>query len=493
MKKKWIVTILAMCLSCLTIGALSACTGEQGPQGEKGEQGIPGIQGEAGKDGITPTIEVSDDGYWVINGEKTEHKAVGQDGADGQDGTTPEIWISTDGYWVINGEKTQYEAVGHDGADGQDGKGIISVAYDDAGNLVITYTDYSVSTIVFPEKIEHKHSYGEWIRYSEDRTNCEKVFFYRICKECNSVDWKMGSGADHVWSKTYAFNSTYHWFACENCNSTTGYQEHTLDADGNCTICNQFIGGVHYELSADGAYAKVVDYDGIGDNVNIAEEYQGVPVTTIGDSAFLGDQNIGYVFLPETIVTIEDFAFSDSSLMCIELSESVKTIGEGVFWGCYNLSKFEISKNIETIGAYAFADCKNIHLTVDDGNQYFKVVENDLYSKDGSVLYFYNDCDGLRTSFTIPDTVKTIATSAFYNCVNLRDLTISSSVVEIQTYAFTFYSTSRLNEIIFEEPSGWICTPIEEGGKTYELDASYVKNSGRTALRNHVAYNWKRT
>ena len=29
-----------------------------------------------GKDGVTPTIEISEDGYWVINGEKTDVSAV---------------------------------------------------------------------------------------------------------------------------------------------------------------------------------------------------------------------------------------------------------------------------------------------------------------------------------------------------------------------------------------------------------------------------------
>lgn len=34
----------------------------------------------------TPTIEISDDGYWIINGEKTDVKAEGVDGKDGVDG-----------------------------------------------------------------------------------------------------------------------------------------------------------------------------------------------------------------------------------------------------------------------------------------------------------------------------------------------------------------------------------------------------------------------
>ena len=30
-----------------------------------------------------PTVEISEDGYWVINGVKTAHKAIGEDGKDG--------------------------------------------------------------------------------------------------------------------------------------------------------------------------------------------------------------------------------------------------------------------------------------------------------------------------------------------------------------------------------------------------------------------------
>ncbi len=66
-------------------------TGAQGAQGEKGDKGDPGekgdkgdtgaqgAQGEKGDDGDTPTIEISDDGYWVINGVKTDTKAQGED------------------------------------------------------------------------------------------------------------------------------------------------------------------------------------------------------------------------------------------------------------------------------------------------------------------------------------------------------------------------------------------------------------------------------
>lgn len=74
--------------------------------------------GEKGDDGYTPTIEISSDGYWIINGNKTEHKAIGE---KGNDGYTPTIEISNDGYWIINGNKTEHKAIGEKGETGKDG------------------------------------------------------------------------------------------------------------------------------------------------------------------------------------------------------------------------------------------------------------------------------------------------------------------------------------------------------------------------------------
>ncbi len=50
----------------------------------------------SGIDGQTPTIEVSADGYWVINGTKTSHKALGE---------TVIPTIGEDGYWYVGDEK----------------------------------------------------------------------------------------------------------------------------------------------------------------------------------------------------------------------------------------------------------------------------------------------------------------------------------------------------------------------------------------------------
>ena len=493
MKKKWIVIILAMSLTFVMLGALSACAGEQGPQGEKGEQGIQGIQGEAGKDGITPTIEISEDGYWVINGIKSEYKAVGQDGTDGNDGITPAITISTDGYWVINGIKSEYKAVGKDGIngnDGNDGRGIASVEYDKDGNLVITYTDNTSDTVVLLEREEHVHTYGEWIRYSEEKTSCEKVFYYQVCETCNAVEWRIGSKEDHVWAETYEYSATHHYISCEKCGErVSDFERHTLDDKGNCTVCKHFIGGLHYELSADEKSAIVTGYDGISQLVIIPEEYQGVPVTAIGKDAFVANSTIYSVYLPDTIIEIQEYAFCNSSLEIIELSENLKTIGRFAFSECVDLGALEIPKTVESIGEFAFSGTENLHLIVDNDNQFFKVIGNDLYSKDGSVMYWYNDCDKTRTSFVIPNTVKTIKESAFSSCRWLKQLTISRSVEKIE--AFTFYTLPDLpSKVIFFFFSGWTCTRPK--GDIYQPTTEELEQSGAKVLFEYDTYLWER-
>ena len=47
---------------------------------------LKGDTGAAGADGVTPTVEINEDGYWVVNGEVTNVKAVGVDGEDGAPG-----------------------------------------------------------------------------------------------------------------------------------------------------------------------------------------------------------------------------------------------------------------------------------------------------------------------------------------------------------------------------------------------------------------------
>lgn len=92
MKKKVLLSVLLLA-SCLSLGScrivgIKGDTGPTGPSGAQGEKGEDGENGKDGKDGKSPTITISDDGYWVINGVKSNVKATGEEGQKGQDGVS---------------------------------------------------------------------------------------------------------------------------------------------------------------------------------------------------------------------------------------------------------------------------------------------------------------------------------------------------------------------------------------------------------------------
>lgn len=75
MKKKVLLSVLLLA-SCLSLGSCRVI----GLKGDTGPSGAQGEKGDDGKDGESPTITISDDGYWVINGVKSNVKAAGEDG-----------------------------------------------------------------------------------------------------------------------------------------------------------------------------------------------------------------------------------------------------------------------------------------------------------------------------------------------------------------------------------------------------------------------------
>lgn len=101
---------------------------------------------------------------------------------------------------------------------------------------------------------------------------------------------------------------------------------------------------IYYEQSD--SIATITGYEGRGSNLTVPSQIVGddgktVVFTAVGKKAFLGCKGLKTVVLPESIMTIEDWAFSK----CIHLSQIVIpsfldndfTLGRRVFEGCNNL------------------------------------------------------------------------------------------------------------------------------------------------------------
>ena len=120
-------------------------------------------------------------------------------------------------------------------------------------------------------------------------------------------------------------------------------------------------------------------------------------VVQIGANAFRGLYGITKITLPERLTTISSFAFTGArSLAAISIPASVTSIGTNVFSGTSSLQSFVVASS----------------------NMNYSVVNGALFNKNQSVLIAYPAANP-QTSFTIPNGVTTISSTAFLGATNL--------------------------------------------------------------------------
>jgi len=125
-----------------------------------------------------------------------------------------------------------------------------------------------------------------------------------------------------------------------------------------------------------------------------------------------------------------------TNLISVTISNSVTSIESYSFNGCTKLSSITIGNSVKSIYPFALGNCTNLSsITVDDGNKDYKSDDGVLLNKDGTKLIQYA-CGKNVSSYTIPDSVKSIEEGAFYGSTRLNSVTIGSSVSSINSYAF---------------------------------------------------------
>ncbi len=147
----------------------------------------------------------------------------------------------------------------------------------------------------------------------------------------------------------------------------------------------------------------------------------------------------GYVkgiILPSTLKTIGNEAFSDCVFLdSIIIPDSVVSIGKRAFSGC-RFSSITIPHSVAFIGERAFSSYNEcINIIVDDGNAKYTSDDSILFNKDKTTLVQYLRGKN-ETSYTIPNSVTSIAASAFYGCSNLVNIVLPDSVTSVGDSAF---------------------------------------------------------
>ena len=174
-------------------------------------------------------------------------------------------------------------------------------------------------------------------------------------------------------------------------------------------------------------------------DIYIDNTYEGYPVTTIGENAFLYS-HITSISLPSTLTSIANNAFKDiSELTTVTYrggGASLVSIGDNAFQNT-SLATFTVPANMVSIGDNAFQNTSLATFTVPAtmasiGNYAFSGITTlaTLYFESRSQDISIGDYAFQNTSLTaitLPEQVTTIGSNAFADSANLREINIYES------------------------------------------------------------------
>ena len=162
-------------------------------------------------------------------------------------------------------------------------------------------------------------------------------------------------------------------------------------------------------------------YIGPGGEVVIPEG-----VKSIGQGAFRGCTQVTGIAIPQSVKSIKKWAFWDCrSLTAIELPASIEHVGQNLLKGCRMLKKVSIPEGITRIEEFAFEDCVSLE-TVSFPDSLLRIDKG-----------AFKSCRML-TRITIPKNVHWIGEYAFCGCSAVQDLQILAETAIFERCAFDF-------------------------------------------------------
>ena len=123
-------------------------------------------------------------------------------------------------------------------------------------------------------------------------------------------------------------------------------------------IGTETVGGVEWEYGIFGGRAMVTGAIPAEGKLAIPATLGGVPVGSIGRSAFYDRSGLTSVTIPESVTSIGDDAFYEcSSLTNVTIGNGVASIGEWAFAWCEDLSSMTLPDSVTSIGEGVFYGC----------------------------------------------------------------------------------------------------------------------------------------
>lgn len=167
--------------------------------------------------------------------------------------------------------------------------------------------------------------------------------------------------------------------------------------------------------------------------------------------AYRGCKYLDMVTLPEGITRINTYTFSEcTNILEVEFPSTLTEIGAGAFYGCKNLYSIELPPNLYSIGDAAFSNCLKLtkikfpDSLTEMGSMVFENLKNDVWYNEqpegliyaGNVAYKYKGTPNTNLDLVLKDGATGIASGAFTNNAQLISITMPDTVSAIGSAAF---------------------------------------------------------
>lgn len=178
---------------------------------------------------------------------------------------------------------------------------------------------------------------------------------------------------------------------------------------------------------------------------------------SIGESAFKYCTSLLEIELPDSVRVLGDSAFASCTLLgTAVLSDGLTALGNYAFSGCKSLSDIVLGSSLETVGAYAFYQCAVLgSVTVGEG-----------VTTIGE--YAFSGCEALE-ALVIPDSVKAVGDKAFDGCTALKKVTMPTLAIphipKDSLYTVVLTSGDTIKASAFKDVSTLVSVTLPESLK----------------------------
>lgn len=210
-------------------------------------------------------------------------------------------------------------------------------------------------------------------------------------------------------------------------------------------------------------------------------------VSSLGNSTFQKCYDLESISFSDKLTEIPSSSFTYArKLKTLEFPSSLKKIGSNAFSYCTGIESISISENLTNIEEGAFSTTSSlIKIEVDSNNEKYESYENGLYLKGEDELLL--GCQNTK----IKEGTKKIHSQAFFGCYSLNEISLPSSLEEIDNYAFANtnivsldipQNVTSIGNNAFTGCSSLTCINVDSSNTIYASEGNCLLNKDKTSL-----------